>query len=168
LQTLAEIAIAVAGFTAIIGIFQRVNRAQNELARWRIYTVLTTSFGALFAATLPMGLSLVRVEQPGLWRISSGIGAVITLLIYGDLLRTRSKLSAASQKIVAGHPWYVRLTTASGVSITIAHLMNASTAIFAAPSGVYFFCVLGGIAISCTIFGRTVFGPQPSEELPAV
>jgi hypothetical protein len=28
--------------------------------------------------------------------------------------------------------------------------------------------VLGSISISCTIFGSAVFGPQPSEELPAV
>ena len=168
LQTLAEIAIAVAGFSGIISIYQRVNRAQNELARWRIYTVLSTSFYALFMATFPMGLALLEIEEQELWRQSSAVGFVLMLMVYADLLRSRKKLSRASVAVIEKHPWYSRVTTLLGLSIGFAHFVNAFVDNNVSSAAVYFFCGLATVAIACIIFVRAVFGPHPSDELPAV
>jgi len=167
LQTLAEVSIAVVGFTGIVAVYQRVNDAQSELARWRVYTVLTSSLIALFFSTVPVGIAQLGVPEPELWRLCSGALVLGYLGFYADLLRTRKRLSPTSLAPIAAHPWYSRILTSVSFALVGLLALNASAALFIPRTGLYYFGVLWIIATSCTIFGRTVFGPQASGSSPA-
>jgi len=115
-----------------------------------------------------MGLALFQIEEPELWRRSSGVGFAIFLLVYADLIRSRKKLSNASLEVISRHPWYSRIVTLLGLSIGFSHFTNAVVGNSVSPSGIYFYCGLATVAMACIVFVRAVFGPQPSDELPAV
>ena len=163
MQTLSEVSIAVVGFTGIIAVYQRVNDAQGELARWRVYTVLTTSLTALLFSSLPTGLALLGLAEARIWQLCSGLLVLGYAGVYGDLVRTRNRLSPSSRATLGLHPWYARTLGVLALAVNALLVLNASGLAFEPDAGVYYLGVLNTIATSCTIFGRTVFGPQAQD-----
>ena len=163
LQTLAEISIAVVGFIGIVAVYQRVNNAQSELARWRVYTVLTFSLAALLFSLIPIGLSLLGITGDVLWQCCSGGLVVGYLFVYGDLIRSRRQLSTTSRLIIEAHPWYGWTLTLMSIILVTLLILNAAELLIETSPGVYYFGVVGAIVMACVIFGRTVFGPQANQ-----
>ena len=160
LQTLSEISIAVVGFIGIVAVYQRVNNAQSELARWRAYTVLTTSLAALLFSVIPIGLALLGITGDVLWQYCSGGLAVGYLIVYADLYRSRRHLSTPSRLIIETHPWYGWTLSLMSIILATLLILNATELLIETSPGVYYFGVVGAIVMACVIFGRTVFGPQ--------
>ena len=87
LRTLAEVAVALAGFTGIVAVLGR--RAGGEwtpLELLRMRMLLETSLGVLFLSLLPIVVQPLRPSEESLWRISNGLQALLhlggVLLLY--------------------------------------------------------------------------------------
>ena len=94
LLTIAEIAVAFAGFTGLIGLFISRNRgvvAEGEVLRFR--TMLDYSLITLLAALFPLLPAALQLSDAAIWRISS-IAMLLGLagywLIIGGSLYRRS------------------------------------------------------------------------------
>ncbi len=94
LLTSAEVAVAFAGFTGLIGLFISRNRgvvAEGEILRFR--TMLDYSLIALLAALFPFFPAALQLPDAAIWRISSIamlFGLVGYWLIVGRSLYRRS------------------------------------------------------------------------------
>jgi hypothetical protein len=76
-RTLAEIAIALAGFTGIVAVLGRRVRGEWTPLEWaRLRDLLLASLGVVFFAFIPELLYSVIPELPTVWRISSGFFAL--------------------------------------------------------------------------------------------
>ena len=72
LLTTAEVAVAFAGFTGLIGLFITRNRGvlvEGEVLRFR--TILDYSLGALLTALFPFLPAALQLSEASIWRLSS-------------------------------------------------------------------------------------------------
>jgi hypothetical protein len=78
LRTLAEVAVALTGFTGIVAVLGR--RAGGEwtpLELLRLRMLLETSLAVLFLALLPLLLQALRPSEASLWRVGNGVQALV-------------------------------------------------------------------------------------------
>ena len=89
LLTIAEIAIALAGFASLISV---IGRRSNDTARatgsLRLRLMLEVSFRNTAFALLPLPFVQVAPSDPMLWRIFSGLYLVVTTIHVAIRLRT--------------------------------------------------------------------------------
>ena len=86
LLTIAEMAIALAGFSAVVAAFARQGALSPE-DRSRFVWLFSTAFVAALLAFVPVLLIEANFEPPELWRCASGVMllawfASIGLLLY--------------------------------------------------------------------------------------
>ena len=160
LQTLAEVAIGVAGFTGVISIFRRRSGGEDALSAWRTSTILTTSLASLLLSTLPMGLALSGLQAPGLWRVCSGAYIVIAVLVIADVVRRRSLLPSDARTVVLASRQYAVFLYVVGGGAVVSQILTVHPSLVTEPAGSYFFATLALIGTSCIIFVRTLFGPH--------
>jgi hypothetical protein len=99
LQTLAEIAVAFAGFSGVVAVFGRSDPANWSFAdRMRFRTLIRSSLFAAFFCALPFCLFALHLSEEAVWRTASTFFAVY--LIYAVFLIWRS-MSAATPAEVA-------------------------------------------------------------------
>jgi len=80
LRTLAEVAVALTGFTGIVAVLGR--RAGGEwapLEMLRLRMLLETSLGVLFLSLLPLVMQTLRPSEQSLWRVSNGLECLVYL-----------------------------------------------------------------------------------------
>ena len=160
LQTLAEVAIGVAGFTGVISIFRRRSGGEDALSAWRTSTILTTSFASLLLSTVPMGLDLSGLREPSLWRVCSGLYVVVAVAVIADVVRRRSRLPDSARSLVLASRRYSALLYFVGGGALVSQILTVHPTLVAEPAGSYFFATLALIGSSCIIFVRTLFGPH--------
>jgi hypothetical protein len=81
LQTLAELFIALVGFTGIVAVLgRRVHGEWSPIERARLESLLTSSVGGVVLALVPVVVALAGVAEGRIWRIGNGICAVLHLL----------------------------------------------------------------------------------------
>ena len=73
LTTLAEVAIAIAGFSGIVVALQNRTVDWSETDKLRFSSLLQVSFGCVFFSFLPIVLYLMNPSEPFVWRWSSGL-----------------------------------------------------------------------------------------------
>ena len=78
---LAELALGYAGFMAIFLIFARHEGHFNLADAFRIRSIISSSFFALFGSLLPLALSLYGLEGTSLWTVSSAVIALVGMAI---------------------------------------------------------------------------------------
>jgi hypothetical protein len=76
LTTLAEVAIAIAGFSGIVVALQNRTVDLSETDKLRFSALLQVSFGAVFFSFVPIVLYLMHPSEPFVWRWSSGLWLV--------------------------------------------------------------------------------------------
>jgi hypothetical protein len=76
LTTLAEVAIAIAGFSGIVVAFQNRAVDWSEMDKLRFSALLQLSFGCVFFSLVPIVLYLMNPSEPFVWRWSSGLWLV--------------------------------------------------------------------------------------------
>ena len=93
LLTIAEIAIALAGFASLISV---IARRQNDTSQasdsFRLHTMLEVAFRNAAFALLPLPFLQLAPSDPIVWRISSGLYIVITVGHFLLRLRPRDVL----------------------------------------------------------------------------
>jgi hypothetical protein len=76
LTTLAEVAIAIAGFSGIVVALQNRTVVWSEMDKVRFSMLLQVSFGCVFFSFVPIVLYLMHPSEPFVWRWSSGLWLV--------------------------------------------------------------------------------------------
>ena len=87
LTSVAEFAIALAGFSGIVVALGKKPGRWAPADRYRLLNVLTFAFGAGFMAYLPMGLAHAGLSDSELWRASSG--AFLFFCVAGSVFMIR-------------------------------------------------------------------------------
>ena len=144
LLTIAEVAIAITGFSGLIGVFARREHLQSLSSEvFKLRWMLDYSLATLFASLVPFLVFSADVSEPAAWRASSTV--VLTAgAIY--LLANREMISRmARQPGLAG-----AIFAAGDVLLVVLLLLNALGVVFAPQAlpylGFVFWCLLGSVA----------------------
>ncbi len=80
LRTLAEVAVALTGFTGIVAVLGRRAGGEWSPLEWlRLRMLLEASLAVLFLSLLPVLLSTLRPSQGSLWRVANSAQVVVHL-----------------------------------------------------------------------------------------
>jgi hypothetical protein len=153
LQTIAEVAVGIAGFG---GIVVAITRGRQEWQSWdeiRIWGVLVPSISAVPLALLPLGLSSAGLASDALWRVSSlamiAVG-LTSFLAFG--LRFRSTLAQGPF-----HPVLGRFLAGGSVLNLLCQASNAVGIGFRGSFSVYYFGLLWLLIYSGLEFISLIF-----------
>lgn len=158
LLTLAELAIALAGFSGVVVAFGQRGE-MTPLDRWRFAALLSISMSAAVLAFLPSVLSLLGISGSSLWRTSSAVylfAAVFHLSFFAPrLMRTARELDAPESRafLVASF-----LLAALHIFLQLLNVLGWPSPPNAAffISGLIVWLVLGAVS-----FGSLVIGARP-------
>jgi hypothetical protein len=153
LLTIAEIAVALAGFASLVSVIGgRQNDTSRVFASLRLRTMLEVAFRNTFFALLPLPFLQLAPSDPILWRISSGL-YIATTIGYFFLRRrenesTRERWLSLSTRILfsitilAGLANVLGLGGANAFSLYLANLLLGLWV-----AGLYF------VSVSASVFG---------------
>jgi len=153
LQTIAEVAVGIAGFG---GIIVAITRNRDEWESWdeiRIWGVLVPSISAVLLALLPLGLSSAGLASDALWRVASGIMVAaggLGFLAFG--WRFRATLAEGPL-----HPVLGRVLSGGSVLNLLCQASNAVGIGFRGSFSVYYFGLLWFLVYSGLEFISLVF-----------
>ena len=153
--TIAEFAMALAGFTSVVVIFSRRGEGWKPVDAFRIRAALWGSLGAGFFALIPSGLRLVGVSGQPLWRVSSSLFAVFIAVTIVDSLHRLHKLDSESRLLLG--PIAPRAMPLLIIIALLLQLANAVGAGFEPQPGAYFFGLLLLLLGGVIAFVRTLF-----------
>lgn len=151
LLTMAEIAIALMGFSGVVTALGRRDQGDwtpEEILQLR--SQVEPSAVALFGACIPSILALLISDQLLLWRVANGLLAILVgyaLIAY--YVRTRSAKTVMSQKVMSTVSAFVLLGIVASALNVIAHHQLTFV------SG-----ILLGIAVGVHNFGLLLFGVE--------
>lgn len=150
--TLAELAVAIAGFSGIILVFvERPERMRAE-DRIRIFQLLSVSITSVPLALIPYALALMGLRDALVWRISSGIAALNHLVLTAVYLRLLSGLTAAERANLIGTTFGRRAIALAIAAFTATALvllvLNGSGLLLHGEQWPYFVVLLGAVTMS--------------------
>jgi hypothetical protein len=123
LSAIAQVAIGILGFTAVVAVLGRRSRGdwnKDELIAFRI--LLETSATALFISFLPGLLGMTVASLDTVWRMSNAVLGAIHLTFFAAFLwRVRGSPAEPT--------FGQRLLSLSAVGIIVAHFLTAAGAI---------------------------------------
>ena len=154
-QTLAEFAIALAGFVGVVVVFRRGEGRLHPADDFRIFIALVPSLAAAFLALLPVGLDLL-VLKPATTLIFSSImyAALVVLLLLVVVVRI-GRLPPDARAVLS-RPLTLFFYALLGLSAAT-NLLNAMSLFGEPRSGVYFLGIVAILINSATVFARMVF-----------
>ena len=155
LLTLAEISIALAGFSGIIATFQFEQKA--FISRGHVLSlslIVLTSLAAAFCSVLPLALLNFGFEEPVVWSISSFVGGSFWLsgLIY-TVRNMRLETVTLPNRILFG--CFLTLVAVASV----ANFLNTFGVIFDQEFAPYFAAFLFGFCLVLYNFSRLLLHP---------
>ena len=102
LQTVAEVEVAITGFTAIAAVFRRRQSAWNHSERLHFLILMRTSVIVLFFSFLPWLLIQLPFASDAAWRTSCGLLGLAQLIDVSWYLRNAAGTSTTKgQSILA-------------------------------------------------------------------
>ena len=123
LLTTAELAIAIAGFSAVIAVFANHGRLSQD-DRSRFFWLFTTAFVAALLAYVPIVLSQAGLSGPPLWRVSSSIMvfAWFASMVPWSVLTIRNRRRASSLPLGVGEPYALLIPSVINLGVQIANV----------------------------------------------
>jgi hypothetical protein len=102
LQTISEVAIALAGFSGVVAVLgQRDRGSWSPAELLQLRTLVEPSLIALFGSLLPGTLQLASVSERMSWRISNGVLGVLGIAGLGAFIaRARSARITPGQRVL--------------------------------------------------------------------
>ncbi len=154
LLTIAEFAIALAGFTSVVVVFNRRDGAWAPIDRFRIQSALMASFGAGAFALLPSCFHLLGVPEPEIWQVSSGL-LFVYVTGHGYISTVGSlRLDSGDQRLLAGgRPIFSALCL---VSMALQAVNAIGVGVVPQP-GLFLLGLLLLLVLATFSFVRTVF-----------
>ena len=151
LYNVAEIAIALAGFSGLVAVF-RSERLGAWLPRERFLFWLLISFAlaALFFALLPVTLHLLGFSEAVVWATASALLASYYVVVGVAALIGHVRMNRAGHPTSRPLSWYVIFPT--GVLVVASLLLNAFGIVLDRAVGVYHLGLLYVLACGSTMF----------------
>lgn len=157
LLTVAELAVAFAGFASIVVVFQH-----GRPSSWppavpvRLQAMVESSLGTLYATLFPFGLHALGVTGPTLWAISSA-AAGVTLIAVGLLfyLRARPHLPEGELK-----PAFTFGLAGANVLVVGLQVVNALGIGMEPSFGPFLVATLFSLVVASLVFLRMVVPPR--------
>ena len=158
-ETLAEVAIGIAGFGSIAIVLARDRESWKSADFFRVSALLLSSLGALFLALLPIGLATAELSPAFIWRFASGVLAAY--LVFFTVLLMRWRTRYLDRELWFGRALFAGVVVTTGANL-LAQLANV-TAVGLRPNATcYFFGVVWFLAYACLMLAR-VFFLRPTE-----
>jgi hypothetical protein len=156
LLTIAEVAVAFAGFASVVVLFQH-----RDPHRWppavvvRLRTMIEGSLVTLFSALLPCVLHQLGLADDPLWAASSLVLA-LAYVAFGAVVWQRSRAPLASGQLSRG---FSATVGAISTLVLAALLLNAAGVVFLRASGAYLVGVTWTLVFASLMFLRVVIFP---------
>jgi hypothetical protein len=150
LTTLAEVAIAIAGFSGIVVALDRSEGPWSELDRVRLSMLLQVSISCVFWSLLPIFLNVAEVVPASIWFWSSAMWLVYIFVVLGYRLRRQLPNLGQLDEDTSVRPVLAFILFTVTVSI-ILQIANVGWLMAPWP---YVLAVLEGILVSCLFFVR--------------
>ncbi len=163
LTTLAEIAVAIAGFSGIVVALQGRQGAWSETDRGRFSLLVQLSLSSVFWSLIPIVFHLIDSSESFVWRWSSGLWLVSTSCVV--LIRLRSLPRPSESELDRSY----RAALAFMFSIlTISVVLQIANAGWLRVSWPYIMSLMLGLLNASFLFVRLlrgIFGPAaPVDE----
>jgi hypothetical protein len=147
---LAEVAIALAGFSGIVVVLDRGDHPWSDLDRLRLSMLLQVSISCVFLSFLPIFLTIAGVQSASVWSWSSALWLAYMVIVLG--YRARSSVS------LRGNPdvdLSVKLVLAFMMTtLAIAVLVQLANVAWLRSPWPHVLAVLQGLLIGCVFFVR--------------
>jgi hypothetical protein len=159
LLTVAQIAIGLAGFSAILVALSGKPHQWTAVDAFRIRNILAFTFQSVFLSLVPFVLAFFSLPQPALWQVSLLILAAATL---GDVLLTIGgvyRLSPAERAVLK--TLVVSTVIISLCAMAAVELLAAFALVRPAPA-VFFLGVLVLLGVSTVLVARFLFA-RPAD-----
>ncbi len=148
LTALAEVAIAIAGFSGIVVALQIRTVAWSETDKLRFSMLLQVSFECVFFSFVPIVLYLMHPSEPFVWRWSSGLWLVYIACIVAYRVPQLSRVSAPASdtsKAVVGFTFS---------SFCISVLLQVANVVWLRVSWPHVVTVILGMLVAFVLFLR--------------
>jgi len=159
LLTLAQVAIGLAGFSAILVALSGKPHQWTLVDAFRIRNILAFSFQSVFLSLIPFVLAFFSLPQPTLWRASLIVLTVATfgnvLLVLGGVYRLSGPQRAVLKALV------VSCVTATLFAMAVIELL-AVFGIFRPAAAVFFLGVFVLLGVSTVLVARFLFA-RPAD-----
>ncbi|GLQ88313.1 hypothetical protein [Dyella flagellata] len=159
LLTFAQVAIGLAGFSAILVALSGKPHQWTAVDAFRIRNILAFSFQSVFLSLIPFVLTFFSLPGPTVWQVSLLILSTTTL---GDVLLTLSgvyRLSSAERAVLNV---MVVFSVVALLCTTAAFELLAAFGIARPASGVYFLGLVVLLGISTVLVARFLFA-RPAD-----
>lgn len=159
LLTFAEVAIGLAGFSAILVALSGRPHQWTPVDAFRIRNILAFSFQSVFLSLVPFALTFFLLPASTVWQASLLIISAATL---GDVLLTLSgvyRLSPAERAVL--NTWVVSTITAL-LCVMAAFELLAAFGIVRPAEGVFFLGLIVLLGVSTVLVGRFLFA-RPAD-----
>jgi len=154
-ETLAEFAIAQAGFTSVVVVLRK-GADFHPADRFRVFNALVPSIVAGFLSLVPIGLGMFGIREPRVWSIADLLFAIVVASLSWQVRSQIRRLPPDSRAIVSGR---VALLNFSVLSVlAVACVLNGTTALFGPTHGGFYFSAIAGLLlVGALAFIRLVF-----------
>jgi hypothetical protein len=156
LLTIAEIAVAFAGFASIVVLFQH-----RDPGRWpaavvvRLRTMIEGSLVTLFSALLPIVLHHLGLSGGTLWSVCS-VALALGYAVFGGLVWRRSRAALAGGQL---SPAFSAAVAGVTVALGAGLLLNAADLVFHRTFGAYLAGVAWALVFASLMFLRLAAFP---------
>lgn len=155
LLALAQFSLALAGFTGVVIAFGWREDEWHAADAFRTWRALVTSLACAFLSLVPIALELLGLKGEAVWRWSSAVFAVYSVIWAFFDARGHWRLRAELRQVVP--VWGPGLLYALGTIMWISQILNAFGVGFAPQPGVYFAGLLLFLLLPALIFARIPF-----------
>lgn len=158
LLTIAELALALAGFSGVMTAFMKRPGQLTTVEVYRLAVLLGIAFGATFLALLPLVLAQLGAGGAPLWRGASAVMAAYSAIAVAVFLVSSRYISRRAPELFN---WYLMGGIAAGHAANILlQLVNAARP--AAAPGLYTIGLLWYLFHGAVQFSRILF-VQPAD-----
>ena len=159
LLTIAELAIALAGFSGVVVAFGHKGQL-TAIDRMRFFCLLTLSVGVAVMAFLPAVLHLLGISGSLLWRVPSTVFLVVSVPYY---IVVAPRLMRSARGLDVLPPKSFLILAFSLMSLHLALLLCNAVGWPYSPSAALFVCVLiVWLVLASMFFGILVLG-RPAQ-----
>lgn len=158
-MTFAEVAVGLAGFSAILVALSGKPHQWTAIDTFRIRNILAFSFQSVFLSLIPFVLTFFALPAPTVWRVSVLLLGMTTL---GDVLLTISgvfRLQPSQRAILNAQVVWSVLTTLCAMAAL--ELLAVPGIVRPAP-GVFFLGLVVLLGISTVLVARFLFA-RPAD-----
>jgi len=158
--SIAELALAVAGFSGVITAFMKRPGKLSSVEAYRIGVLLGITFGAVFLALLPVVLEQFGLAAPRLWATASTVMAVCSTVALSVFLYSSRLIHRLAPEIFNR---YMMGAMAAGHVVNIAlQILNAMWASEDHSAGIYTVGLCWYLIHAAVQFSRMLF-VQPAD-----